>query len=293
MELGLIGFGEAAFELSKGLKSQGFGNIYAYDHLMTHPNYGERVKARAEQATVDLLDSPKKVLESVEMVLVAVPADKANGVSADLKPHLRAGMVYVDVSASTPAIKNSIWEQIRETGVSFVDAAMLGPLTMYQHKVPMLISGSGSSRFAEQMSPYGMNLNLISENPGDASAVKLIRSIYMKGVAALFVEVLEAAHQLQVEELVIQSLQETMESQSFLQNMNQLVTGTAIHAERRAMELEGSIEMLESLQINSVMAKAARDKLKYVSEMNIKEQFQGERPEKWTDVINLVTACRK
>ncbi|MBO1514906.1 DUF1932 domain-containing protein [Metabacillus bambusae] len=293
MNLGFIGFGEAAFEMAKGLKGEGFGEIVAFDPLADHETYGSLIKERAGQAKVELLDLMETVIQRVNLVIVAVPADKAFEVSVKLKPQLNKEIIYVDVSASSPTVKKDIWENLKETGAAFVDAAMLGPLTVYQHKVPMIISGSGSNQFILQMSKFGMNLDHISQNPGDASAVKLTRSIFMKGTAALFIEMLEAARVLNVEDRVIASIKETMGSEIFEKVMNQLVTGTSIHAYRRSKELEGSIEMLEELNIHSSMSNASREKLLFLTDLNIKDKFQGKRPDHWTNVIDMIASTRK
>lgn len=290
MKLGFIGFGEAAFELSVGLKQEGLEIIFAHDVMLGHPTFGPQIKGRAIQAQVELLASPEEVLDQVDVVMVAVPADKAYEVSELLKPHLKKGCIYVDVSASTPAVKQKINNTIQEKNAFFVDAAMLGPLPVYKHKVPISASGNGVDQLISLMTSYGMNITKVSENPGDASAVKLIRSIYMKGVAALCLELLEAAHELNVEELVLDSLSETLDSKSFKETMNRLVTGTSIHALRRSIELDGSIQMLETSNLNSVMSKAAKNKLEALARLNLKEKFKGQKPDHWLEVIK---ACKE
>lgn len=290
MKLGFIGFGEAAFELSVGLKQEGLEIIFAHDVMLDHPTFGPQIKGRAIQAQIELLASPEEVLDQVDVVMVAVPADKAYEVSELLKPHLKKGCIYVDVSASTPAVKQKINNTIQEKNAFFVDAAMLGPLPVYKHKVPISASGNGVDQLISLMTSYGMNITKVSENPGDASAVKLIRSIYMKGVAALCLELLEAAHELNVEELVLDSLSETLDSKSFKETMNRLVTGTSIHALRRSIELDGSIQMLETSNLNSVMSKAAKNKLEALARLNLKEKFKGQKPDHWLEVIE---ACKE
>ena len=115
-----------------------------------------------------------------------------------------------------------------------------------------------------------MMIEKVSENAGEASAVKLIRSIFMKGMAALCFELLESAHHYNVEKLVLDSVSETMDKTSFEETLNRTVTGSSIHALRRSIELEGSIEMLEQANLNSLMATAARDKLQLLSQYNLK-----------------------
>jgi len=288
MQLGFIGFGEAAFEMSKGLKQQGFGEIVAYDPVWNHPTFGALVQKRADKAQVNLLKEAQAVLSRTRVLIVAVPADKAYEVSRTIKPYLQPNTIYIDVSASNPNMKRNIHENLQGTNTTFVDAAMMGPLPVYKHKVPILASGDGVDAFIQLLSPYGMDISKVSDIPGDASAVKLIRSIYMKGIAALLIEMLEAANYFNVDELVISSISETMNGKSFEETMNRLVTGTSIHAVRRAAELGGSIQMLESSSIDSTMSQAAKEKLQLLSKFNLKEKFEGKTPGHWSDVIKAL-----
>ncbi|MCM3789996.1 prephenate dehydrogenase/arogenate dehydrogenase family protein [Domibacillus indicus] len=285
MYLGFVGFGEAAFELASGLKQQGLEKMTAYDPLWNVPAYNELILNRAKTAGVTIVQTPEEVLQQVNAVVVAVPADKALGVSSQLKPHLKNDTLYIDVSASNPDVKKGIAKNVQEKGGKFVDAAMMGPLPVYKHKVPILASGDGTDVFKETMQAFGMNITKVSEVPGEATAVKLIRSIYMKGIAGLYIELLEAAHEFNVETLVIDSLSETINGRTFEETMNRLVTGTALHAVRRSVELGGTIAMLDSANIDSSMSKAAKEKIEKLASLNLKDKFKGEKPEHWLQVI--------
>jgi 3-hydroxyisobutyrate dehydrogenase-like beta-hydroxyacid dehydrogenase len=285
MHLGFIGFGEAAFELASGLNEQGIEKMKAYDPLWNVPEYSELVRSRAEESHVTIVESSEEVLVDVEAVIVAVPADKALEVSAQLMSHLKNGSVYIDVSAANPDVKKQISSNINKCGGKFVDAAMMGPLPVYKHKVPILASGDGTDVFIEMMSLFGMNIEKVSEMPGEATAAKLIRSIYMKGIVGLYIELLEAAHHFNVEKLVIDSLSETINGREFEETMNRLVTGTALHATRRSIELGGTIDMLESANLDSSMSKVAKAKIEKLGLLNLKEKYHGEKPEHWRQVI--------
>ncbi|MFC7688004.1 DUF1932 domain-containing protein [Ureibacillus sp. GCM10028918] len=285
MNLGFIGFGEAAFELASGLNEQGLQNKIAYDPLLNVPEYSELIQNRAKASNVKMVDSTEEVFKEVDAVIVAVPADKALGVSQQLMANVNSNSIYIDVSAANPNIKKQIAFNICTSGGKFVDAAMMGPLPVYKHKVPILASGDGTDIFIEMMSVYGMNIEKVSEIPGEATAAKLIRSIYMKGIVGLYIELLEAAHHFNVENLVIDSLSETINGRTFEETMNRLVTGTALHATRRSIELGGTIDMLESADIDSSMSKAAKAKIEKLALLNLKEKYHGEKPEHWLQVI--------
>lgn len=285
MHLGFIGFGEAAFELASGLKEQGIQKMKAYDPLWDEPKYSELIRSRAMESNVTIVHSMEAAIKDVKAIIVAVPADKALEVSEKLKSLVTNESVYIDVSAASPNIKKQIGLNISNSGWKFVDAAMMGPLPVYKHRVPILASGNGTDRFIEMMTVYGMNIEKVSEIPGEATAAKLIRSIYMKGVVGLYLEMLEAAQHFNVEKLVIDSLSETINGRTFEETMNRLVTGTALHASRRSIELGGTINMLDSAKIDSSMTKAAKSKIEKLASLNLKEKYHGEKPKHWRQVI--------
>ncbi len=285
MKLGFIGFGEVGFEVARGLKGEGLDGIVAYDVLQNDAARGALVKERAETASVALLESQKAVLDNVDIVFVAVPGTFALDTAKQLKPHLRTGLLYVDVSAASPEIKRNIAEEIAETGALMVDGAMLGSLPLYKHQVPMLISGNGCDLLIDLMKDYHMKLDKISDVPGEATGIKFVRSIFMKGLPALFVEVLEAAALMKVDNLVLESLASTMDACPFEETFNRLVTGSAIHAERRAHEMESVIEMLESIDVKPTMSKATADRLAWLASKKLNEKFAGKTPKSWKDVV--------
>ena len=53
---------------------------------------------------------------------------------------------------------------------------------------PALASGAGAERFAELFGPLGMPVEVVGATPGDAAGLKLLRSVFMKGIAAAAIE---------------------------------------------------------------------------------------------------------
>jgi 3-hydroxyisobutyrate dehydrogenase-like beta-hydroxyacid dehydrogenase len=190
-------------------------------------------------------------------------------------------------------VKRGIWAAIQDKEVAFVDGAMLGPLPLYQHKVPTLVSGNGSEQFLQIMQPYHMDLERVSDVPGEATGIKLVRSIFMKGLPALFVEVLEAASIMKVDHLVLKSLAATMNACSFEQTFNRLVTGSAIHAERRAHEMVNVIEMLKSINVSPTMSQATHERLTWLASKKLKEKFGGKTPKEWQEVVTAWEQAEK
>ena len=238
MNIGFIGFGEAAFNIAQGLYGEGIQGIKAHDAMQNHEVMGKLVHKRAEEAHVTLVDDSKDLVDWADVVFAAVPSTFTMGVCDEIKDHLRKGQLYVDVSASTPATKQAIWEKIKNTGVLFADAAMLGSLPKKKHQVPITASGNGAAAFKETMTPYHMDITLAGEKAGSASAIKLVRSIFMKGIASLMIEMLEGAHAYGVADEVVNSLSKSLDGTPFVSHLNRLVTGTGVHAKRRGHELK-------------------------------------------------------
>lgn len=288
MKVGFIGYGEAAFNISFGLKDEGIEEIQANDAMMNHEVMGKQVHARANEAGVTLVESARDVAKWADILFAAVPSSFTMDVCNEIKDVLRADQIYVDVSASTPATKVAIWDAIKDTGVLFADAAMLGSLPKDKHKVPITASGNGAAKFYELMTPYGMKITLAGEKAGSASAIKLVRSIYMKGIASLMIEMLQAADAYDVTEEVVASISKSMDNIPFTSHLDRLVTGSALHCVRRAAELKGSIAMLNEEGISAEMTTATKHRLEALESYKFAEQYVDSKPEGFKEIIEKI-----
>jgi len=289
MKIGFIGFGEAAYCISIGLKDEGMRDIVAYDVMITHPEIGKVIEGRAAEAGVALLGSSAEVVQQADILFVAVPSSYAMDVCNDIYDHLKADQIYADVSASTPVVKEQVWNRVRDTGVLFVDAAMLGSLPLDKHKVPIMASGNGAAALSDVMTPYGMKITCASEKAGDASAIKLIRSIFMKGIAGLMLEMLQASEYYQVSDQVVKSVGNSLDGIAFQSHLDRLITGTAIHAKRRAAEIKGSIQLCGEAGIECPMTLASKNKHDLLDSYNFPEKFHGTQPKKWQEILSIMT----
>lgn len=288
MKIGFIGFGEAAYNISLGLKGEGITGIIAYDKMADDAVMGKMVAARSTEADVTMKATAKEVAEEADLIFGAVPSSFTLDVCEEIKDALHKGKIYADVSASTPVVKEKIWNAIKETGVLFVDAAMLGSLPKDKHQVPITASGNGAEELKKIMTPFGMKFTTAGEKAGAASAIKLVRSIYMKGIAALMVEMLQAADAYDVSDEVVSSIAKSMDGIPFTAHLNRLVTGTAIHCHRRAAELKGSIDMLKECGISSAMTEAAKQRTEEMEAFEFAKRYVETAPGGWEDIIRIM-----
>lgn len=286
MKIGFIGFGEVGYEMSKGFRHlESDYQLFAFDQQHTDP----RMIQRAEEANVSLLDNPLKVAEqNLAILFVAVPAQYAENAWESILPALNDSTLYVDLTTASAKMKQKIRGQMAPTHSLFVDAAIMGPLKGNQHKVPMIVSGPAAEAFISQGKDLEMNLEYVSGVAGDATNIKFIRSIFTKGLSTLLHEVMEVAEKLDLDEMITASITKTIDKEPFENVINRLITGNVLHAERRVKEMDNVLEFLTENQVDTLMTKATRDKLQLLTESKLKEQFNGEAPQTWKQVMEKI-----
>lgn len=284
LKLGFIGFGEAAYHIANGLKDEGLKGIIAYDKFWNIEPQSELIQKHAEEAEVQLLPSMQELVEKSDIIVSAVSADKAVSLAQTSKPFLKQSQLYVDINATSPMTKEEV-DGIISPVALFVDGAVMGPVPTYKHKVPISVSGKGAKSFYDKMVPYGMKLTLIDGPAGAASASKMFRSIFMKGFVTLLLEMLVAAHKYQVEDDVLASVTETLTAGDLQNIINGLVGRGVIHSERREHEMEEVIATLDALKVDATMSKATKAKLKWCTNLGLKEYFNGVPPQDFHEIF--------
>ena len=287
IRVGFIGFGEAAFNIAKGLHGEGLANVHAYDSFWNQEPQAGLIRQRAEEAHVTLASDLKSLIEQVDIVISTVRASVAVSLAEESAQWLREGQIYADLNSAGPIIKEKAAELVAGTGALFVDGAIMGTVPGLGHTVPMLLCGNGAASFAESLSPYGMKLTVLDGGPGRASASKLLRSVFMKGVVALLLETVIAGHKYNLEDDLLDSIAGTFAAGPFLEVVNGLMARGVIHAERRAGEMEEVISVLDSLGVDATMSVATREKLVRIAATGYKEHFGGVAPKDFHDIFQV------
>ena len=189
VSIGFVGFGEAGFEIAKGLRSDGFTRMVLYDSVRT-----DLLKKRAEQAGVEEMPGLQELAERSELILSVVPPGISVEVSRKLLKHLKPGHFYLDLTSSFPEDMKSVASMVVASGAHFVDGAMMGALPVDGHKVLIYVAGNQAETVASRLNAIGMNVKVVGSDPGQASAVKLILSVATKGFGSILLEMFQASH---------------------------------------------------------------------------------------------------
>lgn len=268
MKLTFIGFGEAAYNIAAGLKSEGFTDIGAYDINSSDDKLGKNIHKRAESINVQLFSTLEEACKTGDFIVSLTSAKVALKVAESIFPFITDKQVFVDMNSAAPTVKADIAKAAVRYGTFFCDAAVMGTVPGKRHKVPMFLAGTGAQKFYDVFSKYGMKLTVLNAEAGGASAIKMFKSVIMKGLPQLMFESFEAARKYGVLDKLMVSLASSLEGKTVEQLANTFIARTMIHAERRSAEMKDVVATLESLGIDASMSKATVAKLETLAQTN-------------------------
>lgn len=285
LKIGFIGFGEAGYHLARGLRSAGADHLRAYDINRETPGLGPVIKSRANETCVPLLDSPQELARECEILFSVVTAASALEAAEQMAPHLRHHHYYADLNSVSPETKRSIARVISDVGARFVEAAVMAPVPPSGHRVPMLLGGTHAAGFAALLAPTGMRMDVVSDQVGAAAAVKMCRSIIVKGLEALLFECALGAVRYGAGERVFASLDETFPGMNWSRLAGYMMSRVVEHGERRARELEEVAATLRAAGIDPIMAEATVRRQDWGAALGLKEHFGNSIPEDYRAII--------
>jgi 3-hydroxyisobutyrate dehydrogenase-like beta-hydroxyacid dehydrogenase len=246
----VLGLGEAGAAIAGDLAAAGV-DVRGYDPVVRDV---EGVKRS---------DSAAAAAAGAALVMSLNAAAVALDVARDASP--KDGQLYADLNTAPPSLKAELAQAVEPGGARFVDVALMGPVPGNGLRTPCLVSGSGASAYAELLSPLGVPLEVVGHEPGQAAERKLLRSVFMKGIAAAAIESLAAARAAGCEEWLHGELAGVFEDASPAL-LERLLEGSRIHAARRVHEMRAAGEMLNDLQVEPRIADAARGWLEQLEE---------------------------
>ena len=256
--IAFIGFGEVGQTFSRGLLANGATRIRAYDLLFGGAT-GQRLEAAARSIGVGCAASPEALGADARFVFSAVTADRAEAVAIEAAGWLRPGQIFVDVNSAAPSTKQRAAKAVEASGADYIEAAVMAPVMKPGLKVAILAGGPKAQSAAEALNALGMNLTPVSEVFGRASAMKLCRSIVIKGLEALMVDCSAACEAWDVKDPVFASLHATFPSIDFHALSADMRERVATHGVRRAAEMREAGEMLAAAGMDPGLARAVAD----------------------------------
>jgi 3-hydroxyisobutyrate dehydrogenase-like beta-hydroxyacid dehydrogenase len=234
-------------------------------------------------------------IDGAELVIAALTASSALPVAKEMASLLKPGQIYMDVNSVSPETKKKMSVEIAKSGADFVEAAIMAAVKPTRLKTPILIGGTRASELAAELNAMGFETSAASDRIGVASAIKMCRSVVMKGLASLAIESLFTARRYGAEQAVLESFESTYPLGWLGKLPDTLVMRSVEHSKRRAAEMLESAETIRDAGITPRMSVATAGLQDWLTEeMEAGHYtFDPKEPFKWTDVADALNAVHK
>ncbi len=252
--ISFIGFGEAGQAIASGFRESGIERIAAWDILFPE-SQGVRLKAAGENIGVRCAPSARDAVAETDMIISAVTAASSLEAARSVAPHLTGAPYYLDINSVSPGRKQET-AKLLANRARYVDVAVVAAIHPARHRTPMLIAGPHAKGVSPLLRELDMQLRVVGDAVGAAAAIKMIRSVMIKGIEALTLECFLAASRAGILDEVTASLKNNYPGLDWPKITEYNLERMATHGERRAAEMEESAATLRELGLEPLMVDA-------------------------------------
>jgi len=257
--IAIIGFGEVGSIFARALIAGG-RDVSVHDIKLQDAATRAPMAKRAHECGAHVAEDLATALRDAQLVFSAITASQAEAVAAASAEHLTTGQTFVDLNSVSPTVKQRSCKQIERNGADYVEAAVMAPVPPQGIRVPMLLGGRQATQTAEILNSLGMRTEAVAQGVGLASAIKLCRSIMIKGMEALCVQSMLAANQFGVDRRVLASLAASFPGVGWDNGYEAYLIGRVVeHGQRRSEEMREAALMLGELGMPTALAIAVAD----------------------------------
>jgi 3-hydroxyisobutyrate dehydrogenase-like beta-hydroxyacid dehydrogenase len=272
--LGMIGYGEVGKIITSGLKSH-MQSVHAWDLKFVDDKVKSTELAHAAAAGLTACDGMWALCQASNFIVSAVTASQTLAVAQAAAQHIQAGSVFLDLNSASPGTKQQAAKLIEAAGAHYVEAGVMTSIPPYGIRVPMLLGGPLAAEIAPRLIALGMDAKAVSADIGIASAIKMCRSVMIKGLEALVLESYATARKYGVEDHVIPTLAETFPSIDWQQTGAYFFSRVVQHGKRRAEEMRESANTVKEAGFDPFMAVAIAQKHDWVASLARDGVFDG------------------
>ena len=259
MRIGIIGYGEVGTIFAAGLK-QSVNSISAWDTKFSSPNQSIAQRKHAESNQVYLCQSIQEVAQRADIIFSMVTASNTLAVAQAAAEVIAAGVIFIDLNSASPKTKQQAAICIESAGGSYIEAGVMTSVPPYGIRVPILLGGARSVELSTVLNKLGMDTKSVATDIGTASAIKMCRSVMIKGLEALVIESFTTARHYGVEQHMIATLKETFPSINWEQQSAYFFSRVAQHGKRRAEEMREVTNTVNEAGFAPLMAAAIAEK---------------------------------
>lgn len=262
MKIAMIGFGEAAQALVAGWRSASAElpqlPISAYD-VKHHGTSRHDLQFACSRLNVHCAASAQEAIANSRLIFSLVTADHAVEAAHNVGTAIMPGALYLDCNSCAPSTKQKAAEIITSAGGHYIDVAVMAPIYPARHRTPLLIASTQAHEAHGLLEGLDMQAEVVGDKIGQASAIKMMRSVMIKGMEALTAECILAARRAGVEDAVIASLQNSDPGIQWQKRLSYNLERMMVHGTRRGAEMQEVAKTLQDLGVPNRMATAVMD----------------------------------
>jgi 3-hydroxyisobutyrate dehydrogenase-like beta-hydroxyacid dehydrogenase len=293
--IGLIGHGEVGKTFTSGLKDKpGVAAMGAWDLKFADAQTRDAELDLCARHGITAHGSMRELCEASDLVISAVTASNTLAVAQEAAQFIRAGSVFLDLNSASPGTKQQAAALIDARGADYVEAGVMTSVPPYGIRVPMLLGGLQAAPLAALLTDWGMDAKAVSEQLGVASAIKMCRSVMIKGLEALVIESYTTARKYGVEDHVLPTLQETFPSIDWQRQGAYFFSRVVQHGKRRAEEMREAANTVQEAGFEPLMATAIADKQQWVSDRARADVFKDlPKDARWQDYADRLIGDKR
>lgn len=254
MKIAFLGFGEAARAFQESLAALDHSlEFVAYDILLESSGTAPAMQGEMEKRNVAVA-ADRTGLGDADRIFSAVTADQSLLAAQSLAQTLHTGQCFIDINSVSPERKRKTAALVEATGASYLDMAVMAPVHPRGHRTPVLIAGPAAAALVTELERLQFGYRIIGDEPGSATAIKMVRSLFVKGLEAITVEALLAAKASGCFGEIYQSLSSSYPGLDWPDFAAYEFERTLHHGKRRAAEMHESAATLAELGLNGALA---------------------------------------
>lgn len=251
--IAFIGFGEAACAFVTGWGDHRPKLLRGFD--LKHD-----AQIQARFAALNVAQSTcAQAVSGADAVFCVVTADQALIAAENAAPHIEKDTLWFDCNSCAPQTKITAAKVINAAGGRYVDAAVMAPVHPLLHHVPILLSGPHAKAASTVLAALDMRANIAGDLIGQASSIKMMRSVMIKGLEALSAECFLAARKAGVDEAVIGSLEASNPEIQWREQGAYHLERMLVHGKRRAAEMREVARTVQDLGLSGGISAAVAD----------------------------------
>lgn len=273
VRVALVGYGEVGGIFGAALAKAG-ARVTAYDILASDPAWLAQARERASEAGVALAATNAEAVAGAGLVICAVTAAQTRAAAEEIARSIGQGAFVVDVNSASPQAKRACAEAVDRAGGRYVEVAIMTSVPPHGIRVPMLLGGANAEPVLPLLASLGFNASVGANELGTVSAVKLCRSVVIKGMEALFIESMLAARHYGVEDDVLASLAETFPGLDWERQATWFWQRVVQHGKRRAEEMREAAVTVGDAGVEPRMASATADTQAWMASLRAAGVFE-------------------